>query len=117
MHASGKPPMTSTISDRRGSLARLQDFKSLLAKASETMGTTGPEEVLRNFIDILKGASPQMKLAITLLTPWALLVTALANYAWVVRAFTALKDLAVSYIYASISIPASHPLNGQVLAW
>jgi chaperone BCS1 len=99
------------------SLARLHAVKTLLFSTSERMGTTSPERVLKNFIEVLKSASPQFKLAIALLTPWALLITAISKYAWLAKWFSTIRNYVSDWLYASVSIPSSHPLNRQVLAY
>ena len=92
-------------------------MKQLLAIAAESMGTSSPEKVLQNFITVLQNASPQLKLAIFFLTPWAMLITAVSKYALIRQSLSALKTTVVSSVYASVSIPGSHPLNKAVLGW
>lgn len=97
--------------------ARLQSFLSLLASVSERMGTDSPGSALRNFITILQSASPQLRLAIALLTPWALLASAITRYAWVSQWLDGIKGYLSGLMCASVSIPSSHPLNRQLLAY
>ena len=79
------------------------------------MGSTSPEKVLKNFVDLLQNASPQLKFAILLLTPWAMLFTAMSKYTLLRQGLSTLKKYARNTIYASVSIPGSHPLNKQLL--
>ena len=92
-------------------------MKRILLKISTDMGTSSPDKVLRNFIEYLKKASPRLKLAIAYCTPWIMLFTAVSKYAWICRGFGALRSYVTNSLYASISIPASHPLNSQILAY
>lgn len=97
--------------------SRMQALKKILSMTAESMGSSSPEKVLQNFIGLLQSASPQLKLAILFFTPWAMLITAVSKYGLIRRTFASLKDYALSTIYASISIPSTHPLNKQVLAY
>ncbi|KAK3720172.1 hypothetical protein LTR37_003996 [Vermiconidia calcicola] len=82
------------------------------------MGTsTSPDKVLKNFLEILKSASPHLKLAIAFLTPWTLLIAAISKHAWLTEWLKSLKNYVDGSLYASVTIPASHPLNRQVLAY
>jgi hypothetical protein len=94
---------------------RLQAFKKMLLLTAEAMGSSSPEKVLKNFVDLLQNASPQLKFAILFLTPWAMLVTAMSKYTLLRQGLSTLKKYAKNTIYASVSIPGSHPLNKQLL--
>ena len=48
--------------------ARLQALKRMFLLTSEAMGSSSPEKVLKNFIDLLQNASPQLKFAILFMT-------------------------------------------------
>ena len=87
-------------------VARLRATKTFVHNLSQRMGNTSSENVLRNFIDILQSASPQLKLAIALLTPWALLTTAVLKYSWA----TSWLDKIKSYVSNSSSV-RSHDTN------
>ena len=95
--------------------SRLQAWKKMLLVTAEAMGSTSPEKVLKNFVDLLQNASPQLKFAILLLTPWAMLFTAMSKYTLLRQGLSTLKKYARNTIYASVSIPGSHPLNKQLL--
>ena len=81
------------------------------------MGNTSSESVLKNFIDILQSSSPGLRLAIAFLTPWALLTTAVLKYSWAPRCFNSIKRFISNCLFASVSIPSTHPLNRQILAY
>ena len=95
--------------------SRLQACKKILLATAEAMGSSSPEKVLKNFVELLQNASPQLKFAILLLTPWAMLFTAMSKYALLRSGLSTLKKYAKDTIYASVSIPGSHPLNKQLL--
>lgn len=81
------------------------------------MGTSSPAEVLHNFIRIVEGASPRVRLAIALATPWAMLAAALHSYARVWSTLHSLTSYILNTVAASVRIPGSHPLQKQVLAY
>ena len=81
------------------------------------MEKSSPNQVLQNFIKVLESASPKLKLVIFFLTPWAMLIAALAKYNWLRESFNNLRTYFVSCLYASVSIPSSHPLNRQILSY
>ncbi|KAK3711721.1 hypothetical protein LTR37_009498 [Vermiconidia calcicola] len=110
--------MAITLPSTRLSLARLQAIKNTIFNLSERMGTsTSPDKVFKNFLEILKSASPHLKLAIAFLTPWTLLIAAISKHAWLTRWLKSLRSYVVGSLYASVTIPSSHPLNRQVLAY
>ena len=88
-----------------------------LLRMSEHIGSSSPEKALKNFIEMLKKASPQLRLAMALLTPWAMLVAAITKHRWLCSGFDFLRRTVVQNLYASVSIPASHPLNKQLLEY
>jgi hypothetical protein len=98
-------------------LTRLRALKKILSTTAEVMGSSSPEKTLKNFIEIIQSSSPQIKFAILFFTPWAMLITAISKYALIRQSFTTLKEYALSTIYASVSIPSTHPLNKQILAY
>ena len=98
-------------------LGRLEAMKRVLLQLSSMMGTTSPELVLSNFIGMLQHASPRLKVAIMLITPWAMLVTAIRKYALISQTLRSSKDYLTIYLHASVSIPSSHPLHKQILAY
>ena len=100
-----------------GNRLRPAALKDWLMLTSTAMGTSSPAEVLKNFIRILEGASPGLRLAIALLTPWAMQAAALSSYGKVWSSIKSAKDLLSSTLYATISIPESHPINQQVQSY
>ena len=80
-------PSLANMTDKPTRVNRLRASKNLLLGLSATMGTTSPEQVLKNFVEILKSSSPALKLAIALLTPWAMLLTYSSNYRLIRRFF------------------------------
>ncbi len=92
-------------------------MKRLLSNISQRMGSSSPDVVLSNTIEIMKSANPHIKFAIAFLTPWALLATAVLRYEWAAGWLRAIKDYFVSSIFASVTIPSTHPLNKSVLAY
>lgn len=95
--------------------SRLQAIKQMLLVTARAMGSSSPENVLENFVKLLQNASPQLKFAILFLTPWAMLITAMSRYTLLRQGLSAVKQYAKGIIYASVSIPGSHPLNKQLL--
>lgn len=81
------------------------------------MRTSSPAEVLQNLIRILEGASPRLRLAIALATPWAMLLAALTTYGRVWHILHAVTSYIANSIFASVRIPGSHALQKQVLAY
>lgn len=98
-------------------LLRLQTLKRWLLTVTSAMGTSSPTEVLHNLVRILEGASPHLRLAIALTTPWAMLVGALASYGRVWQGLRAVKSYVGGSVYASVRIPGTHALQKQVLAY
>lgn len=101
---------TSTVS-------RLQTLKRWIMTVTSGMGTSSPAEVLQNLIRILEGASPRLRLAIALATPWAMLLAALTTYGRVWQTLHTVTSYIANNIYASVRIPGSHALQKQVLAY
>ncbi|KAK3626848.1 hypothetical protein LTR56_019576 [Elasticomyces elasticus] len=98
-------------------LGRLQSMQFLIWRTSVALGTESPEKVSSNFINMLKSAGPLLNGITTLIVPWAMLITAFYRYDWLCRAVASLKDYAMSFMHASISIPGDHALYQQVLRW
>ncbi|KAK3621627.1 hypothetical protein LTR56_022666 [Elasticomyces elasticus] len=96
---------------------RLGALYALLTKSSDAIASSSPEAVLAKLLEILKQASPALRLAITFSTPIILLYSALSKYGAVVYSFMALKRYISSKVTSQIKIGASHPLQRQVMAW
>lgn len=100
-----------------GNGAKAEALKHWIMLATSGMGTSSPAEVLTNFIRILEGASPRLRLLIALSTPWAMLLAAVAGYARVWSTINTAKSYLADSLYSSITIPDTHPMNKQVLSY
>ncbi|KAK5126711.1 hypothetical protein LTR85_009645 [Meristemomyces frigidus] len=103
----------NSLASRAGALRAL---KTLLA-ASSAMGSSSPDDVLQNFVTILKNTSPSLRLAILFSTPWVMLVMALARNNIIAKGCTSVQKFFTSKLTASVSIPGSHPLQKQIMAY
>ncbi|KAK5678457.1 hypothetical protein LTS10_008901 [Elasticomyces elasticus] len=96
---------------------RLGALYALLAKSSDAIASSSQDAVLDKLLEMLKQASPALRLAITFSTPVILLYSALSKYGAIVYGFMALKNYISSKVTSQIKIGASHPLQRQVMAW
>ena len=98
---------------------RLNGMRALknLIIATASMTATTPEEAMKNFLDILKNASPSVRLAVAFATPWVMLGMALAKYKFLTSGLKAVKKLLTSKLTASVTIPGTHPLQKQIMTY
>ena len=59
-----------------------------------------PEDVLANFVEVVKHAAPKLYIAVSLITPWALLITAITEHVWVLKVCEAARSKIMSYFSA-----------------
>ena len=96
--------------------SRLRALKSLIA-ATTSMTAATPEEAMNNFLEMLQNASPSVKLAIALATPWIMRGMALAKYKSFTSGVKAVKKMLISKLTASVTTPGNHPLQKQIMAY
>lgn len=79
------------------------------------MGTASGEQVFKNFIDVVKNSSTIMGKLIAIAAPWAVLCTYISQSNLARWLYYSAKDRIQCSVYASVTIPGTHPLHSRVL--
>ena len=81
------------------------------------MNAHKPEDVLEQFAAFFLKAGPHLQTVVSILTPWALLITAITEHVWVRDTCGAAADKLMGYLSATVVIKDVHMLHPQILKW
>lgn len=79
--------------------------------------TYTPEDVLKKFVELLADSGPKLQTAVSIITPWALLITAIVEHEWVRKTCNAMSNSLIRPFTASITMRDSHYMHSRLLKW